>query len=268
MRRIGAPVVLTVLMLGLLLPVVPLLLWAWNSSWRYPDLLPAAPTGRGLSLVLSGQVITALLTSLLVGVCVSTLACAIGFPAGRLLGLTRFPGRGAVRFLLLAPVVVPALAVTLGLQVFFIRLGLADNVAGVVLVQLVPTVPYAATLLTAAFEDYDLDLERVARSLGAKPWRVLLDVTLPTLAPAVLLTALLTFLISWSEYILTLLVGGGQVQTLPLLLFAAIGSSDRTAAAALGLLVVLPPVLLVVLARRVLRRTPVAIGLAQMWAQI
>ena len=59
-------------------------------------------------------------------------------------------------------------------------------------------------------------------------------------------TLLLTFLISWSEYVLTLLVGGGRVTTLPLLLFAAIGGSDRTAAAALGLLLVLPPVLLVV----------------------
>lgn len=259
MRRLGAGL----LLLGVLLPVVPLLLWAWNASWRYPDLLPSAPTSRGLSLVLSEQVVTALLTSLLVGVCVSVLACAIGLPAGRLLGLTRFAGRGAVRFLLLAPVLVPALAVTLGLQVFFIRFGLADNVAGVVLVQLVPTVPYAATLLTAAFEDYDLDLERAARTLGAGRWRVLVNVTLPTLAPAVLLTALLTFLISWSEYILTLLIGGGQVQTLPLLLFAAIGSSDRTAAAALGLLVAVPPVLLVVAARRLLRRTPLAFGLAR-----
>ena len=62
---------------------------------------------------------------------------------------------------------------------------------------------------------------------------------------------LLTFLISWSEYVLTLLIGGGRVTTLPLLLFAAIGSSDRTAAAALGLLVVLPPVLLVLAGRPV-----------------
>ena len=47
-----------------------------------------------------------------------------------------------MQFLLLAPVIVPGLAVTLGIQVFFIRYGLADTVAGVVLVHLIPTVPY------------------------------------------------------------------------------------------------------------------------------
>ncbi|MGA8258057.1 MAG: ABC transporter permease subunit, partial [Nocardioides sp.] len=128
--------------------------------------------------------------------------------------------------------------------------GLSDTVAGVVLVQLMPTVPYAAILLTAAFATLDPDLERQARALGAGPVRTLTAVSLPLLRPAIVTTFLLTFLISWSEYVLTLLVGGGRVATLPLLLFAAIGSSDRTAAAALGLLVVLPPVLLVVAVTR------------------
>ena len=133
--------------------------------------------------------------------------------------------------------IVPGLAVALGIQVFFIRYGLADTAAGVVIVQLIPTVPYAATLLGGAFANLDLDYEAQARSLGAGPVRVLWFVTLPLLRPALVLTALFTFLISWSEYVLTLLIGGGQVQTLPLLLFAAIGSSDMTAAAAYGLLV-------------------------------
>ncbi|MBC7552243.1 MAG: ABC transporter permease subunit, partial [Cellulomonas sp.] len=127
------------------------------------------------------------------------------------------------------------------------------TVAGVVLVQLMPTVPYAALLLGAAFADFDVALERQARVLGAGPLRTLLVVTLPVLRPALLTAGLLTFLVSWSEYVLTLLVGGGTVTTLPLLLFAAIGSSDRTAAAALGLLVVAPPVVLVVVVTRVLK---------------
>ena len=144
------------------------------------------------------------------------------------------------------------------------RYGLSDRVSGVVLVQLMPTVPYAATLLGAAFASFDTDYERQARALGAGMLRTLWTVTLPILRPALVTTALLTFLISWSEYILTLLIGGGQVTTLPLLLFAAIGSSDRTAAAALGLLVVLPPVLLVLAAARLFRNRDLAwLGMAR-----
>jgi putative spermidine/putrescine transport system permease protein len=82
-------------------------------------------------------------TSLVIALSVAVLATVVGSAAGRALGLYAFPGRRAVQLLLLAPVLVPTFAVTLGIQVFFIRYGLADTVAGVVLVQLIPTVPYA-----------------------------------------------------------------------------------------------------------------------------
>ena len=76
---------------------------------------------------------------------------------------------------------------------------------------------------------------------------------------------MLTFLISWSEYVLTLLIGGGQVKTLPLLLFAAIGSSDTTAAAALAVLVIAPPLLLVLAATRLLTgRSGGAVGFGRL----
>lgn len=249
---------------GTLLPLLPLLIWSIAASWRYPAVVPERATDRGLGLLVSSEVLGALATSTLIACCVAVLSCAIGLPAGRVIGLHRFRGRRALQFLLLAPVIVPGLAVTLGLQIFFVRYGLSDTMTGVVLVQLILTVPYAATILGAAFDGFDIDLESQARSLGAGPLRIIWLVTIPVIAPALLATALLTFLISWSEYILTLLIGGGQVQTLPLLLFAAIGSSDTTAAASLGLLVVAPPVILVALATRVLtRRSATLIGLSR-----
>lgn len=244
------PLVLGAVAVAVLLPLVPVVVWSVARSWRYPGLLPPELSDRGLRLIVDGQVPAAIGTSLLVSTSVALLACAVGLPAGRAVGRHVFRGRRLVQGLLVAPVVVPPLAVVIGIQVFFIRYGLADTVPGVVLVQLMPTVPYAATLLGAAFAGLDPDQERQARVLGAGPWRTLTRVTLPLLRPALVTTFLLTFLISWSEYVLTLLVGGGRVQTLPLLLFAAIGSSDRTAAAALGLLLVAPPVLLILVVTR------------------
>ena len=245
---------IALILLGVLLPLVPLVIWAVSARWRFPDLLPGQLSLRGLRTIVDprSDILAGLGTSLLIAVLVAVLACAIGLPAGRAVGLYRFRGRRLVQFLLLAPVIVPGLAVTLGIQVFFVRAGLSETVAGVVLVHLMPTVPYAATLLGAAFANLDLDYERQARALGAGPVRVFLFATLPLLRPALTVAALLTFLISWSEYVLTLLVGGGQVKTLPLLLFAAIGSSDTTSAAALGVLVVAPPLVLVAACTRLL----------------
>lgn len=258
---------LALLIAALLLPLVPLLAWAVSGQWRYPALLPQKLTTRGLQIITDprSQILPGLLTSVVIGVSVAGAATLIGLPAGRAIGVYRFRGRRLVQFLLLSPVIVPGLAVTLGIQVFFIRYGLAGTTLGVVLVQLLPTVPYAATVLGAAFANLDLDYERQARALGAGPVRTLLFVTIPLIRPALILTGLFCFLISWSEYILTLLVGTGQVQTLPLLLFAAIGSSDTTAAAALGVLVVLPPLVLVALSGRLLRgQSGATIGLGRL----
>lgn len=241
-------------------PLVPLLLWAVAGDFRYPALVPQL-SGRGLALVADPAVLAALGTSLLIASAVAVIATGIGAAAGRALGLHRFRGRRAVQLLLLAPVLVPTLAVTLGIQVFFIRYGLADTVAGVVLVQLVPTVPYVSLVMASSFAGLDVGIEDVGRVLGAGPLRRLLFVTLPAVAPGLAVAALFAFLISWSEYVLTLLIGGGTVQTLPLLLFAAIGSADLTAAAALALVVALPPVLLVGLTARYLTGSaPATVG--------
>jgi len=257
----------TLMLIGALLPLLPLLVWAFAGQWRFPDVVPQQLSLRGVQLLADdrSQIPRGLATSALIATSVAVLACAVGLPAGRAIGLYRFRGRGLAQFLLLAPVIVPGLAVTLGLQVFFIRAGLADSTLGVVLVQLMPTVPYAATVIGAAFANLDVDYERQARTLGASSMQVLVHVTMPLLRPAILLAGVFAFLISWSEYVLTLLIGGGQVTTLPLLLFAAIGSSDTNAAAALALLVVGPPVLLLAGVARVLSaRSPAVVGLGRL----
>ncbi len=262
-RRLGV----AVLIAGALLPLVPLLVWAFAGQWRYPALTPQQLSLRGIGLLTDprSQIPQALLTSTLIATTVAALAVLIGYPAGRAVGLYRFRGRRAVQFLLLAPVIVPGLAAAVGLQVFFIRYHLADSATGVVLVQLIPTVPYAAIVLAAAFANLDTDYERQARALGAGSLRVLLFVTLPLMRPALLLAGLFAFLISWSEYVLTLLIGGGQVTTLPLLLFAAISSSDTTAAAALSLLIIGPPLLLILASTRLLStRSGAVIGMGRL----
>ncbi|MBW0115659.1 ABC transporter permease [Pseudonocardia abyssalis] len=260
MRRLGAGV----LVAFLLVPLLPLLLWAVAGDFRYPAVMPAF-SDRGLRLLGEPAVRSAVGTSLLIALTVAVLATLIGAAAGRAIGLYAFPGRRGVQLLLLAPVIVPTLAVTLGIQVYFIRYGLADSVAGVVLVQLIPTVPYVSLVMAASFAGLDVDIEDAGRVLGAGPVRRLVHVTLPAVAPGLAVAALFAFLISWSEYILTLLIGGGTVRTLPLLLFALIGSADLTAAAALSLVIAAPPVLLVGLTARFLTgASPAVVGFGRL----
>lgn len=244
----------TLLVVGLLLPLLPLLVWAGSGQWRYPAVVPQRGSLRGLGLIVdpASEVLSGLVTSLTLGITVSVLACLVGLCAGRAIGLYSFRGKRLVQFLLLAPAIVPGLAVTLGIQVFFLRYHLSGTVQGVVLVQLVPTIPYVTLVLGSAFANFELGYEEQARSLGAGPLRTFWHVTLPAIRAPLVVAAFFAFLISWSEYILTLLIGGGTVKTLPLLLFAYIGSSDLNEAAALAVLFVLPPFVLVAVSSRFL----------------
>jgi putative spermidine/putrescine transport system permease protein len=131
--RLSALALVVVLVL-LALPIIPLLVWSFAGGWFFPALLPAGWTLRAWRYLASpsSQVPRALLDSSLVALWVTLLALLVGLPAGRALGLARFRGKRLVEFLVLAPTIVPGLASALGMHVVFVRLGLADTLAGVV----------------------------------------------------------------------------------------------------------------------------------------
>ena len=237
------------------LPFVPLFLWSFAGEWRFPDLLPTWWSLRGFQALAApgSRVVEATLSSLLIGVAATAASVAVGLPAGMALGRYEFRLKGLVVFFVLLPILVPPLASTMGVHLTFIRLGLADTAFGVFLVHLVPTVPYTTIILASVFADRGVELEEAARTLGATPWQAFLRVTLPTVAPGVAVAALFAFLVSWSQYILTVLIGGGSVLTLPMLLFSAARGSDPVLTSVLALLFALPAVLALVVALRYLR---------------
>ncbi len=237
------------------LPFVPLFLWAFAGEWRFPDLLPTEWSSRGISYLLEpgGRVLGATLNSLLIGVSVALASVVVGMPAGMALGGYEWRMKGAVIFFILLPILVPPLASTMGIHLTFIRLGLADTTLGVFLVHLVATVPYTAIILTSIFAERTGELEEAARTLGAGPWQAFRYVTLPDVAPGVAVAGLFAFLISWGQYILTVLIGGGNVVTLPMLLFSAASGNDPVVTSALAIVFALPAVLALVIALRYLK---------------
>ena len=252
-RRAAALLIRMLLGIVLLGPILALTLSASSTHWFFPQLVPGewtlAPLLRQLG---DPRTHAALGASLLTAGAATTLALLLGLPAARALGLRTFRGRTLALLILFLPSVVPPLAVGMGLNVLLLRLGLAGSIAGVVLVHLVPVVPYAILALLGVFARYDEGYELQARTLGANPCQVWLRVALPLLWPGLAVAALFAFLVSWSQYVLTLLVGGGQVITLPILLFAAVSGGNPTSIAGLALLFAAPPVIAIALAARAL----------------
>jgi putative spermidine/putrescine transport system permease protein len=256
--------VLLGILFGVLLPLVPLFVWSVSHGWWFPDILPSALSGRAWSYVFSldSGVAEAIGNTLLVSLLVCLLCVVLGVPAGRALGLYQFPGKRVVEFVILAPLIVPPLAVVMGIHVFFIRNGLVDTLMGVVISHLIPALPYMIVVMKSVFTNYDPAFEQQARSLGARKYQTIYRVTLPLVYPGILTGSLFVILISWSQYILTLLIGGGRVVTLPVLLFSFASAGDNALTGALSVLFLLPAAVILLLTSRLLTGRSLAIGAA------
>jgi len=102
------------------------------------------------------------------------------------------------------------------------------------------------------FSNYNREFEDQARSLGASALKTATRVMLPIIFPGVVVAGLFSFLLSWSQYLSTLIIGGGQVTTLPMLLFALMGSGDRPVASAVSIVFVIPAFLVLLFSTRYL----------------
>ncbi|MFP4430508.1 MAG: ABC transporter permease [Spirochaetota bacterium] len=242
-RRPGA-LLRCLLPVGVIFPLLPLFVWPFSSGWAFPRLLPEVINLRAWVYLFSpaSRLGSALFNSSLIAVIVTGLCAALGVPAARTLARRTFPGKGALELFLLMPLLVPPLVVSMGIHVTFLRLRLADTLPGVILVHLLPTLPYMIVVLKGVFASLDEDLEQQAASLGAPPAQVFFRITLPSILPGLAAGSLFVFLVSWSQYAITLLIGGGRVLTVPMLLFAFAGAGDHGVTAALSIVFVMPAI--------------------------
>ncbi len=234
-------------------PLLLLAVYAFSERWFFPALLPQEWTSNAFARLLADRrTLQGLFESLGIAAAASLLSLIISFPAARTLGLRAFRGRQIVWLAFFLPTVVPPLAVGMGLNIFFLQIGLAGSVVGVILAHLVPTLPYTIFTLSGVFARYDETYEHQALVLGARPIDVFFRITLRLMLPGLVVAGLFAFLISWSQYLLTLLIGGGRVLTLPMLLFSSVSGGNPASIAALSLLFVAPPVVVIALTARYL----------------
>jgi putative spermidine/putrescine transport system permease protein len=250
------------LIIWLVLPLMPLAIWSFARGWFFPDILPRVWTLAAWDYALSDTsgVLGRLWLTVRIALAATGLSVLIGVPAGRALGMYRFRGKGMVELLLLAPVIVPGIASVLGIHSVFIGLGLTNSVTGVVLVHLIPTLPYMVLVMAGIFANFDPAFEAQARSLGAGPVQTFWHVTLPAILPGIIVGGLFAFLVSWSQYILTLMIGGGRVVTLPLLLFNFATSGRNDITGAIGMIYILPGVVILAVTARYISGRGGAVG--------
>ncbi len=235
-------------------PLFLLVIWAFSGRWPWPDILPNAFTLTGWSYFLdpANGALESLATSVIIGAAVTVITLLISIPAGKAMGLYSFPGKEIINILILAPIIIPPLAVTMGIHINFMKLGLADKLIGVILVHLIPTLPYSIRIMTHTFEGIGGKFEDQARVLGANPVQRFIHITLPLISPGLFSAGILVFIISFSQYLLTFLIGGGRIITFTMVLFPLVNSGDRMLASVYSLVFIAAALIFTLLMERVL----------------
>jgi putative spermidine/putrescine transport system permease protein len=226
------------------LPLIPILLWATARSWTFPRTLPEEWGFAGAADALADGAASAFVSSLILGLVTAALATPAGAMAAYALAFGRIRHHRRISLLLLAPVFVPPFVIVMGANVALLRLHVPPSV-GLALVLMVTAIPYTTFIMRSAFASYDTRIEEDARTLGASPGHVLLHIRIPMLSRAITASAFLAFLVGWSDYVITLLIGGGAFVTVPIRVAAAAsGTGNEALVAALSVAAAAPPLLL------------------------
>jgi putative spermidine/putrescine transport system permease protein len=190
----------------------------WLRSWL--------PTGYTLDWYSSawnefqlGDVLTVTFQVVFLVVAISGL---IGVPAAYALARRNFPGKGLIMLLFLLPLLVPPITFGIPLATVLYQTNLAGSMAGVVIANLVPTVPFVILVMIPFIEQIDPKIEAAARVFGANTPRLFRHVLLPLLMPGILAALLLVLVRTIAMFELTFLVAGASSQTLVVALYYAV----------------------------------------------
>ncbi len=153
---------------------------------------------------------------------VVVLAGLLGVPAAYAMARRDFPGKKLVMLLFLLPLLVPPITYGIPMATVLYKTGLGGTMAGVVLANLVPTVPFVILVMIPFIEQIDPRIEAAARVFGAGTLRLFTHVLLPILTPGVLAALLLVLVRTIGMFELTFLTAGPTSQTLVVALYYAV----------------------------------------------
>lgn len=241
----------------LIAPLLAILPLAFTSSVFLTYPIPALSMRWFDELATADAWRRSIVNSLIIGLGTTALCTVLGTVAS--LGLRRrivFVS-GIIKTLFLLPMVVPAVVLGIGMQILFVRLGIASSYLGVIIAHSVVAIPFVVVSVSGALASIDRRIELAAESLGASPATVFRRVTLPLAMPGVLSGAVLAFATSLDEVVLTLFIAGPNQRTLARQMFSTIKDNISPAIAAAALLFIVGTLVLaaaVMLARGGRRR--------------
>ena len=217
-RQPGFTTIAIVCFLLLYAPIVTLVVYSFNAG-KYIAIWDGFSFKWYLAAWNNEAVQDAALRSLILATLASFFSTLLATLAA--LGTTRtrpFRGLTAIYTLINQPLMVPEIVTAVALLILFAIIKVATGVQGLVYLVVAHTafcIPFAYLPIRARLEGMDLSLETAAADLYATPWMTFRRVTLPLLWPGILAGAMLAFVISLDDVVITEFVKSAGQETLP-----------------------------------------------------
>ncbi len=208
-----------VLLFFLYAPLLILLVFSFNDNNLPVFPLRGFTTSAYEQFLANEELRGSVVTSAKIAAVSSVGAVILGLLAAIVLVRRHFFGRAALSALLLSPLVVPYIALAIGLLIFFNESAFPLGLKTVVMGHIVLSIPYTILVLVPRLERLDVRLEEAARDLGAGVLQTFRLITFPLLLPALVSAFLVAFVLSFDEIVVASFIAG-DTTTFPLYLFS------------------------------------------------
>ena len=200
------------------------------------------------------SLVAAVKNSVQIGVVVAVLSTVLGTLAAKAVTRYRLPGRGPVVGFIVVPLAIPEIIMGIALVVLAKLGGVELSLLTIGLGHMILCVPFAMLVMISRLEGFDKNLEEAAMDLGEGPWGTFWRVTFPMALPGVVASLLLTFVISFDEFVLAFFLSGTDA-TLPVLMWSMLRFPAKLPAAlAMGACILVGTIVIIAFAEWFRRR--------------
>lgn len=252
-KRMGDPggglaVFATAYLLFLYVPVLLLPVFSFNDSIFISFPLKGFTTKWYEQAFADQDMLNALIASLQVGLVVAIISTILGLFGAKAVTRYRMPGQGAVTGMIMLPLFIPEIILGISLLILINGLKLDLSLLTVGIGHVMLCTPFAMAVLTSRLDGFDKSLEEASMDLGESPWMTFWRVTFPLVAPGIVSSLLLTFIVSFDEFLLSFFLAGQQ-PTLPVYIWSQLRFPNKLPGVlALGALILVSSCILVVIA--------------------
>lgn len=256
MKRLGSKLILITCMVSIIIPIVFLIIWSLSSRWAWPLLCPKEISIKWWIQVLSNksEFYKTLQSTIVIGVITSFIGIIIAIPIGSYISGKSTHFKKIIEALFFLPIILSPMTITLGLYQTLSRLNLTGKIIGVIIAHLIPCLPYGIRIMKVSFEHFNQKYLEQAQLLGANNIQRQLYVTLPMIKGGIIASFHLMLLISMSQYILTIFVGTGKIQTLATRMYPFLNGGNMSIGAVYSLIFAIIAITLLVTIEIFLKR--------------